>query len=273
MQQTLDAGFWRSARFPGVLRYQWKALGRTVSLVLLILLGTQLLSLVFPMLTGNAYPYLGVYADLSATLVVALVCACIAAGKSTRFLLRFGTSRLSVWLGNLVGLWAGMVGLLLGTFLLSLLIGGLVLGLSAAVPTAFRVKPLFADASTTVLFRNTLNRTLADLPKYSLYVVEWTSIFYLFGCCLRRNRALTLSVMFGVPMLLMLLTLIPAVRQAVDVMENANDRQMMLLGVQWMKYLADAMKFIRDQWPMIQLIGAAVSLPLSYLCMRGTQQP
>ena len=77
----------------------------------------------------------------------------------------------------------------------------------------------------------------------------------------------------GVPMLLMILTLIPAVRQAAQVVENANDRQMMLLGIQWMKYLADFIHFVEHEWPTIQLLAALASLPLSYLCMRNTPQP
>ena len=97
MQQTLDTGFWRSARFAGVMRYHLQAIGKTILLVLALLLGSQLLSLGFPLVTGNPYPYMGVSADMAVTLIVALVCACIAAGKSTRFLLRFGTSRFSVW--------------------------------------------------------------------------------------------------------------------------------------------------------------------------------
>ena len=51
------------------------------------------------------------------------------------------------------------------------------------------------------------------------------------------------------------------------------DRQMLLLGVQWMKYLSDIMHFVEREWPAIQLVSAVVSLPLSYLCMRGTLQP
>jgi len=273
MQQTLDRSWWQSARFSGVLRYHWKALGKTVSIVLLVLFAAQMATLIFPMISDNPYPYSGVYADLSITMIFALVCSCIAAGKGTRFLLRFGTSRVSVWLGNLVGLFAGMVAFLLGTLVLSILLGGAVLGLANALPDTFKVKTLFGDTQVTALFKNSLSESLHNLPAYILYTLEWTCLFYLLGTCLRRNRAITLTVILGVPMLLMMLTLIPAVRQAADVVQNANNSQMMLLGVQWMKYLVDFANFVEHEWPTIQLLAALVSLPLSYLCMRDTAQP
>ncbi len=273
MQPTLDTGFFRSARFGGVLRYHYKTLGKTVLLVLAILLGSQLLSLGFPLVTGNPYPYMGVFADQSITMIIALVCACVVAGRSTRFLLRFGTSRLSVWMGNLVGLWAGMVALLLGTLLLSMLLGGLVLLLSSALPQSFAIKPLFVDISGPALFNRTLAEALASLPQNLLYLVEWTVIFYFFGTCLRRRPGLTLTVVIGLPLLVLMLTLFPAVRQAADMAQHANDQQMMLLGVRWMKYAMDIVNFVEHQWPAIQLVTAVVSLPLSYLCMRGTPQP
>ena len=273
MQQTLERNWWQNARFGGVMRYQWTALGKTVSLVWLILLASQCISLIFPFITGNPYPYSGVYADLSVTMLVALVCSIVAANKSTRFLLRFGTSRLSVWLGNLLSLFAGMVAFLIGTLLLNILTGALVLWFSDLMPASFAMKPLFSDLQGASRFEYTLQQALASLPAYILYTLEWTCLFYLLGCCLRRNRWLTVFVIVGVPMLTMILTLIPAVRQAANVVENANDQQMMLLGVQWMKYAVDAVHFVEHEWPTIQLVAAFVSLPLSYLCMRDTAQP
>ena len=45
------------------------------------------------------------------------------------------------------------------------------------------------------------------------------------------------------------------------------------MGLQWMQWLTSAARFAVEQWPWIQLGAAIVSLPLSYLCMRGTPQP
>lgn len=273
MQQTLEIGWWQSARMGGILRYHWKAISRTLGMVLLILLVSQLLSLVIPMLTGNPYPYSGVYADIGVTMFVSLVCAIVAAHKSTRFLLRFGTSRFSVWVGNILSLSVGMIAFLLATLMLSMLTGGLVMLLSGAFPQAFAVKSLFSNLQGIELFQSTLNSALRSLPSYMLYTVEWTCLFYLLGCCLRKNRAVTIFVIVGVPMLLMLLTLIPALRHSMEVIQNANEQQRLLLGVQWMAFLSQAMHFVEREWPLIQLIAALISLPLSYLCMRETQQP
>ncbi|HNW85955.1 MAG TPA: hypothetical protein PLP25_07760 [Candidatus Limiplasma sp.] len=273
MQPTLERTWWQSARLNGVLRYQWKALSRGVGLVMLILMVSQAISFLMPLALDMTYPFTGIYADLGVTLVVALISACVAAGKSTRFLLRFGTSRLSVWLGNLIGLFAGMVGLLLGTMLLSMLMGALTLAMANAMPRKYVFQRFFGELEGATLYGESLTEALKTLPTYILYTLEWTCMFYLLGCCLRRNRAATLFVIIGVPMLLMILTLIPAVRQAARVMENADDRQMMLLGIQWLKYLTDFVHFVEHEWPTLQLAGAVVSLPLSYLCMRGTPQP
>ncbi|NLI23058.1 MAG: hypothetical protein GX418_16095, partial [Clostridiales bacterium] len=251
MQQTLERNWWQNARMNGVLRYQWKALSSLLGWATLILLASQLISLLFPLLTGEPYPYTGVYADLSVTLVVALIESAIAAGKSTRFLLRFGTSRLGVWLGTLMGLLAGMVAMLLATLAVSMLTGGLVLALSSAMPDKFAVKSLFEDLQGGALYSRTLGTALSDLPTLILYTLEWTCIFYLLGACLRRNRGLTITIIVGVPMLLMILTLIPAVRHAANVIQSENDTQIMLLGLQWMKYLSDFMRFVRQQWPVI----------------------
>ena len=273
MQQTLKQTWRQSARFGGVLRYHWKALSKGVGLVMLILLASQALSFLLPLVLDMSYPYTGVYADLAVTLVVALISACVTAGKSTRFLLRFGTSRFSVWLGNLIGLFAGMVALLLGTMLLSMLMGALTLMMANVMPRKYIFQRYFGELEGAKLFGASLTEALRTLPAYILYTLEWTCLFYLLGCCLRRNRGATIFVIVGVPMLLMILTLIPAVRQAAQVVENANDRQMMLLGIQWMKYLADFVHFVEHEWPTIQLLGALASLPLSYLCMRNTPQP
>ena len=273
MQTTLDLGYWRSARLNGVLRYHWKALGRTVLAVLAILLGVQLVSLVLPLVFSFRYPYAGVYADLALTLVVALVSAMVVANQSTRFLLRFGTSRFSVWLGNLLALFAGMAVLLLGTLLLSMLTGAFTLALSQVRPDQYTFEQLFGAMDGPALFGASLRDALQTLPANLLYTLEWTSIFYLLACCMRRNRALTLTVLIGVPMLLMILTLIPAVRHAVDVVTSEDQGRMMALGAQWVLILSRVMRFIQREWPTLQLLGALGSLPLSYLCMRSTPQP
>ncbi|MCE5344389.1 MAG: hypothetical protein LLF96_12515 [Eubacteriales bacterium] len=273
MQQTLKRSWWQDARLGGVLRYNRNALVRTVILALLILLAAQVIAFLAPLVIDITYTSNGVSVDFSTTIVVALICGLATAHKSTRFLLRFGTARFPVWLGNMASLMIGMTVFLLGTLLLSMLMSGLTLAMANTMPSKYVFEQDLAGVTGGHLFTDSLLAALRDLPTYILYTLEWTAFFYLLGCCLRRNRGLTIFVVVGVPLMLMILTLIPAVRQAVHVVENANERQMMLLGVQWMKNLADVMQFVRREWPTIQLASALVSLPLSYLCMRETPQP
>jgi hypothetical protein len=256
-----------------VLRYHEKAIGRIVIWALLILLASQAIAFVARWCSTRP-TYGGAYVDLGATLVVgADRRPWPRRTKGTRFLLRFGTSRVSVWLGNVAGLLIGMTALLLGTLLLNILMGGLTLAMANTMPRRYVFEQYFGELSGSELFGNSLLTALRTLPRYILYTMEWTALFYLFACCLRRNRGLTILIVVGVPLMLMILTLIPAVRQAAQIVEDGDERQMMLLGVQWMKYLADAARFIQREWQTIQLSAALISLPLSYLCMRDTPQP
>ncbi|MDD3921824.1 MAG: hypothetical protein PHO41_11720 [Eubacteriales bacterium] len=273
MQQTLNPSWWEKARMNGILRYHFKTLSRLVLWTLLIMLVSQTLSFLAPLIFNMDYAFSNLYPDLSITLIVSLIGGVIVAGRSTRFLTRFGTARLPIWLGNLLGLFAAMVALLLSTLLLSMLAGALVMLLGQSMPTRYVFQESVDQYQGAALYWQTVLIALEALPEYILYTLEWTSIFYLLGCCLRRNRGITLLVVIGGPLLLMSLTFIPAVRETVRVVENASDTQIMLMGAQWMRYVMDVLKFIDSQWLTIQLVAGLISLPLSYLCMRETPQP
>jgi hypothetical protein len=197
----------------------------------------------------------------------------MSAHKSTRFLLRFGTARFSVWLGNVLALFAAMFAFLLGTLVLSMLMGALTRWMVGVMPGSYSLEQYLGDTGAAAPYADSLLAALKALPANLLTALEWTTIFYFLACCLRRNRGITIFVVVGIPMMLMILTLIPAVRQAVQVVEKGNETQMTLLGLQWMKYLTDVLQFIRREWPTIQLLAALGCLPLSYLCMRETPQP
>jgi hypothetical protein len=273
MQGTLDVGWWKRARLSGVLRYHWKTISRTVGWALLIILAAQTLALLAPLVVNVDFTFTGAYANLGIAMVVALVCGVTVSHRSTRFLLRFGTSRLSVWLGNLTALLAGMVAFLLGTLLINLLIGGLTLTMIPAAPGRYQFQEFYDGVTGVALLNRSLQNGLEQLPSYLLYLAEWTCLFYLMGCFLRWNRVLTISVVVGVPLLMVILMLIPAVREAVQVVESADNAQITLLSLQWMKYLMDILEFIQKQWQTIQLVAAVASLPISYLLTRITPQP
>lgn len=255
----------KTSRFAGVLRYHYKNIGRLVVWGLLIIVAVQILSLMTPIVTGDRFSFDGIRGNFEIVFFSALVIGILTAGRGTRFLLRFGTPRTSVWLGSELGLLLGLVAMLAATFLINMLVGAVLFPLSSLKPETYSM--------SASLYQTSLTHGLNDMPNLLLFTVEWTSIFYLYGCMLRRFRALTISFSIGVPLLFTILMLIPAVRDGLRVLNGSDQGQVMLLGLQWLQWLQDLMRFIEEHWDSIQLTTAIVSLPLSYLVMRGTKQP
>ena len=106
-----------------------------------------------------------------------------------------------------------------------------------------------------------------------LWLLEWSCLFYLLGCCLRRSKAITLTVCLVLPLILWLLMLAPVLREVSHAMESGNQGQLMVMAMQLVGWLEKAAMFIEKNWQWIQGGLALVSLPLSYLCMRSTPQP
>ncbi len=273
---TMDPQGWPAlARAKGIFRYHLSTLGKLVLWVLAVLAGTQLLAFIMPLFFPRMeYASSGVSSSLGTVLLVALVCAGIVAGKSSRFLLRFGTSRFSVWLCNILSLLAAMLLLLLGTFLISYISSAALLAMSRLSPSyllegytasgVLRGEPLFALS---------LSQALKSLPENILYVAEYVCLYYLLACCYRRSKGWTLTVLIGVPLVFILLLLVPAVQNAIDTVMYGQEKEQMLLLVQVIQWVQKAAQFLIDKWPTVQLMAALVSLPLSYLCMRDTKQP
>ncbi len=255
----------QASRLKGVLRYHGKTIGKLVVWALLIVLAVQILSLLMPLVTAESYPFDGIRGNFEIVFFVAFITAVITGGRSSRFLLRFGTSRTAVWLGNILGLLAGMVGLLLTTFVINLLIAALLFPLASIAPGDYSM--------SAARFSYELTKGLQDLPELLVYTLEWTAIFYFYACMLRRFRVLTISASVGVPLLFVLLMLIPAVRNALSVIESDNQAQIMLLGFEWLQIINNIIRFVQEHWDAVQLTAGIVSLPLSYLVMRGTKQP
>lgn len=255
----------QASRLGGVIRYHYKNIGRLVILALLIVLAVQILSLLMPVIIGDPYPFDGIRADFEIVFFAAFITGIITAGRASRFLLRFGTSRTSVWLGNEAGLILGMIGLLLGTFLLNMLIAALMFPLTSLLPQGY--------AMSASLYQSELVKGLENLPTLMLYTLEWTSIFYLYACMLRRFKALTISFSIAIPLMFVILMLIPAVREGLSVLNGDDQGQIVLLGLKWLQVLQDILRFIEEHWNAIQLTAGIVSLPLSYVVMRGTKQP
>jgi hypothetical protein len=259
------ADWFRQSRFAGVLRYHWKNIGRILTWGLFIVLTVQILSLLTPLLNGSRYMFDGIRGNFEIVVFAALIMGILTAGLSSRFLIRLGTPRTSVWLGNVLGLFLGLCALLLATFLLNMLLGALLFPLSNARPDLYGM--------SASLYQTSLTHGLKDLPTLLLYTLEWTSIFYLYGCMMRRFKALTISVSIAVPLMFTILMLIPTVREGLRVLNGDDQGQIMILGLQWLQWLQSFLRFIETNWESIQLTAGIVSLPLSYLVMRGTKQP
>jgi hypothetical protein len=253
------------SRLKGVLRYHYQTIGNIATWAIGIVLGVQVISLLIPLLNGGMFQFDGIRANFEIVFFAALVTAIITAGRSSRFLIRFGTARTPVWLGNVLGLFAGMVFLLAATFLLNLAIGGLLFPLTALSPLHFDMTPK--------LFALELQNGLKDLPGYLLYTLEWSSIFYLYACLLRRFRVLTISLSIGIPLLFVILMFIPAVREGLATLRGNNQGDILMLGLRWVQIVQDVILFVEKHWETLQLIAGVVSLPLSYAVMRGTKQP
>lgn len=255
----------QNSRLSGVLRYQYKSIGKLALWTLLVVFAAKALALLTPYIIGDPYPFDGIRADFAVVFFAAFVIGTLTAGRGSRFLLRFGTARTSVWLGNVVVLLFGMAALLAGTFVLNMLIGAALFPLSSLSPQGFSM--------SAALYGQELQSGLKDLPQLLLYTLEWTAMFYLYGCMLRRFRVLTISLSIGIPAVFILLMLIPAVREAIAVVNGQNQGQIMVLGLRWIQILQDILRFVEEHWDSVQLTAGIVSLPLSYLIMRGTKQP
>ncbi|NLO86730.1 MAG: hypothetical protein GX096_15085 [Clostridiales bacterium] len=275
MQTTNDPKNWFvTSRFNGVMKYHANQLGRTVLYAILVLLASEVFSIAMTLLTDSSMYVIGASANVAIAIMLGLVLACSVAGKGTRFVLRFGTSRLATWLANVLSLVLWMIALLLASFVLSGITTVVKVLLAGAMPDKFIVAlELSNGASVQHVLDSMWVFTRDWLLKECLWVAEWTCIFYLFGCCLRRSKKITLAVIVGIPLLAMMSMFIPAVRETLNAIGRMSEGEIMLQGLKIYQWISDALIWIGKHWKWIQLGAAGVSLPLSFLCMRGTPQP
>lgn len=263
-----------TSRFNGVMKYHSIQLGKIVLYMLLVLLISEVFSIAMTVMTDSSTYVLGASANITVTIMLGFALACSVAGKSTRFVLRFGTSRLATWLANVLSLVLWMIVLLLASFALSGITTVIKALLAGTMPAKFIV---VRDAGNATHVQHVLDSmwvfTHDWLLKECLWAAEWTCIFYLFGCCLRRNKKLTLGLLVGVPLLAMFSTFIPAVQETLRSIGEMSEGEIMLQGLKIYQWISNALIWIGKHWKWIQLGAAGISLPLSYLCMRGTPQP
>lgn len=275
MQAAFEDMSWiKRSRFMGALRYHCLWLARAILLLLGLLLLSQVFSIVLALTgVGDSFRMPGMGSDPGTTILLSLICGCAIAGKKTRFLIRFGTPRLSVWLSSVIALIVGMALYLVGTLAVSGLTGLLTLALSRLQPDRFFLSSYAFSEQGLALLGRTCQNALGELPKQLLFVAEFSCLFYLLGCCLRKNKGLTLAVVIGVPLALAILLLVPAVNDTINALESGSTGEMTVAALNFVSWLQRTVVFIDREWPTIQLLLALLSLPLSYLCMRSTAQP
>lgn len=264
---------YRTSRMKGALRYSLLRLGKLSLGLLALILLSDIIALIMGLTGFSTCEGTGVSANWALTLLLMLVLSCMLAKSGATFLCRFGTSRFTVWLSQIVSLALCMVGVVLGTLLLSLANNYLILALSrhnehfsilCGYDFAFLPEAYLAQS-----FR----QTMGDFPRLLLDCLEVLCLMYLFACCLRRNKWVTLAVVILGPLLLWVLTLAPVFRQAIDLVQYGSEGEIFIQSLQWVNWIQKAWAFFNDHWRLVQGLAALVSLPLSYLCVRSTPRP
>lgn len=264
---------YRTSRMKGALRYSLLRLGKLSLGLLALILLSDIIALIMGLTGFSTCEGTGVSANWALTLFLMLVLSCMLAKSGATFLCRFGTSRFTVWLSQLVSLILCMIGFLLGTLILSIANNYLILVLSRHNGN-FSILCGYDYAFLPETYLSaTLRQSLESFPRSLLDVLEILCLMYLFACCLRRNKWVTLAVVILGPLLLWVLTLAPVFRQAIDLVQYGSESEMILQGLQWINWLQKAWNFFTDHWRLIQGLAALVSLPLSYLCVRSTPRP
>lgn len=259
------------SRFGGCMRFhRVKKLKLAAGLALLMLV-VQALELTMAYFGLTEYRLTAQMPDLPFALALVFCLAMRTAKQDTTFLLRFGTPRTSVWLSNVLSLFlCGVVYLLLSA-VVNALTG------AAAVALAPHCSDIFVASRYQLSVGEYLLNLLTDmgeaLPWYLLWLLEYTCIFYLLACCLRRWKAATIIVLVGVPALLFTLILLPTIQGVAEMLESGSEGELMVLFFRFMSWLEKVADFTVENWQWVQGAVAFVSLVLSYLVMRGTRQP
>ena len=127
---TENQSFYRDSRLKGALRYHLIRLGKLALGLLALLLLSDVIGLLVGLTGFSSCEGTGISTNWALTLFLMLVLSCMLAKSGSTFLCRFGTSRFTVWLSQLVSLILCMIGFLLGTLILSIANNYLILALS-----------------------------------------------------------------------------------------------------------------------------------------------
>ncbi len=259
------------SRFGGSMRFHWiKNIKLAFGLALLVL-AVQVLEMVLAVFGVTDYYLSAQMPDLTFALALVFCCAFRVAKKHTTFLLRFGTPRTSVWLSNVLSLFVTGVCYLLLSCVVNALTGAAAVMLSQNYSSII-IAPRYALPLGEYMTKLAQD-TFAMLPRYLLWLAEYTCIFYLLACCMRRWKAATIIVLVGVPVLFFTLLIMPTLEVVRDAVESGFQGEMMSLMFRFLAWFEKAGAWIGKNWAYVQGGAAVASLLLSYLVMRGTRQP
>ncbi len=270
--KLVEGNSWlRLSRFGGAMRFHWIKKSKIALTLALVMLVVAAVEMGLALLDVDSYRLGTQMPDLPFALALVFCCAIATAGKESTFLLRFGTPRTSVWLSNVLSLFLVGAGYLLLSVVVNAIVGTAALALAGScsdihIPARYDL-PIF---QYQVLM---LRDAVEAMPWYLLWLLEYTCIFYLLGCCLRRWKVATILVLVGVPALLFSMLLLPMLEDAFAALENGGESQLMVMVIQNIDWDDKIGRFIEENWQWVQGGVALVSLVLSYLVMRGTRQP
>jgi len=215
------------SRFGGCMRFhRVKKLKLAAGLALLMLV-VQALELIMAYFGLTEYRLTAQMPDLPFALALVFCLAMRTAKQDTTFLLRFGTPRTSVWLSNVLSLFlCGVIYLLLSA-VVNALTGAAAVALAphcSAIHLADRYQLPVGE-----YLLNLFTDMGGALPWNLLWLLEYTCIFYLLACCLRRWKAATIIVLVGVPALLFTLILLPTIQGVAEMLESGSEGELMVL--------------------------------------------
>ncbi len=260
------------SRFGGCMRFHRIRKGNTALWLALLMLVVRVVEIALAMFEVADCRLTHQQPDLPFALAMVYVLALGTAKKDTTFLCRFGTPRTSIWLSNVLSLMLFGLCYLLLSAAVNAVAGSATVALDAGY-AGITVAARYDGMNVAAFLVQMLADTWAVLPWYLLWLAEYTCIFYLLACCLRRWKAATIIVLVGVPALLITLIVLPTVQNVAEALESNDQGVLMSMFFKLMAWLEKAADFTVENWQWIQGGAAFVSLLLSYLVMRGTRQP
>lgn len=110
----------------------------------------------------------------------------------------------------------------------------------------------------------------------ALSMIEWSGVWYLYICLLRRWKAPTLLVTIGTPILLVMLLVMPMLTGWMDriaSMSEAEIMQAMPLLYDLARTAEKVITFLVEKWPAVRAVIGVGCYALAYPVMRSTPQP